>query len=168
MKAADPSVKIGAVLTTPANWPDGIVGAGDTATWNQTVLSIAGPHIDFVILHWYPSGSTAAEALTKTEQVGDMIYLAREQITRYAGANPGRIGIAMTEMNVPVGMNTQPGALFAADAYSSLLANGVFTVDWWNVHNGATKLSTVAGQPDYGDLGMLSSATCLEDGTCEP
>jgi hypothetical protein len=70
-------------------------------------------------------------------------------------------------MNTPVGMNTQPGALFAADAYSALLANGVFTVDWWNVHNGATALSTVAGQPDYGDFGLLSSATCL-DGGCEP
>src|SRR3954447_11419460 len=95
MKAVDPGVKIGAVLTTPANWPDGIVGAGDTATWNQTVLSIAGPHVDFAILHWYPGGSTAAEALAKPEQVTDMIYLARDQITRYAGANPGRIGIAM-------------------------------------------------------------------------
>ncbi|WP_242546183.1 cellulose binding domain-containing protein [Amycolatopsis sp. MtRt-6] len=167
MKAVDPGVKIGAVLTTPANWPDGIVGTGDAATWNQTVLSIAGPHIDFVILHWYPSGSTAAESLTRSEQVDDMIYLARDQITRYAGANSGRIGIAMTEMNTSVGMNTQPGALFAAEAYSSLLANGVFTVDWWNVHNGATKLSTVAGQPDYGDAGLLSSATCLEGG-CEP
>ncbi|MEV6832345.1 cellulose binding domain-containing protein [Amycolatopsis sp. NPDC051102] len=168
MKAADPGVKIGAVLTTPANWPDGIVGSGDTATWNQTVLSIAGPHIDFVILHWYPSGSTAAEALTKPEQIDDMIYLARDQITRYAGPNSGRIGISMTETNTPVGMDTQPGALFAADTYSSLLENGVFTVDWWDTHNGGTKLSTVAGYPDYGDSGLLSSATCLEGGACEP
>ncbi|MFI5587345.1 cellulose binding domain-containing protein [Amycolatopsis sp. NPDC051758] len=168
MKAADPTVKIGAVLTTPANWPDGIVGAGDTATWNQTVLSIAGPHVDFVVLHWYPSGSTATEALTKTEQVDDMIYLARDQITRYAGPGSNRIGIALTETNTPVGMNTQPGALFAAEAYSSFLANGVFTVDWWDTHNGATALSTVAGYPDYGDFGLLSSATCLGDGGCEP
>ncbi|WP_410673829.1 cellulose binding domain-containing protein [Amycolatopsis sp. cmx-4-68] len=167
MKAVDPGVKIGAVLTTPANWPDGIVGSGDTATWNQTVLSIAGPHIDFVILHWYPSASTAAEALSRPEQVSDMTYLARDQITRYAGAGSGRIGIALTEMNSPVGLNTQPGALFAADAYSALLENGVFTVDWWDVHNGGTALSTVAGQPDYGDSGLLSSATCL-DGGCEP
>ncbi|WP_166639549.1 cellulose binding domain-containing protein [Amycolatopsis sp. SID8362] len=164
MKAADPAVKVGAVLTTPANWPDGIVGEGDTGTWNQTVLSIAGPHVDFVILHWYPTGSTAEEALAKPEQVGDMIYLAREQITRYAGRP---LGIAMTETNTPVGMDTQPGALFAADAYSALLANGVFTVDWWNTHNGGTKLSTVAGYPDYADSGLLSSATCLSDG-CEP
>ncbi|WP_310967457.1 MULTISPECIES: cellulose binding domain-containing protein [unclassified Amycolatopsis] len=168
MKAADPSVKIGAVLTTPANWPDAIVGAGDTASWNQTVLSIAGPHIDFVILHWYPTGSTAAEALAKPEQIDDMIYLTREQIARYAGPNSGRIGISMTETNTPVGMNTQPGALFAADTYSSLLANGVFTIDWWDTHNGPTKLSTVAGYPDYGDGGLLSSGTCLDGGGCEP
>jgi hypothetical protein len=164
MKAADPSVKIGAVLTTPANWPDGIVAAGDTGTWNQTVLSIAGPHIDFAVLHWYPGGSTAAEALSKTEQVDDMIYLARDQIARYAGRP---LGIALTETNTPIGMNTQPGALFAAEAYASLLENGVFTVDWWDTHNGATALSTVAGYPDYGDYGLLSSATCL-DGGCEP
>jgi cellulose binding protein with CBM2 domain/fibronectin type III domain protein len=168
MKAVDPSVKIGAVLTTPANWPDGIVGTGDTATWNQTVLSIAGPHVDFVILHWYPGGSTAAEALAKPEQVTDMIYLARDQITRYAGANSGRIGIAMTETNSPVGVDTQPGALFAAEAFTSMLENGVFTVDWWDTHNGPTALSTVAGYPDYGDSGLLSSGTCLEGGACEP
>ena len=48
MKAVDPTVKIGAVLTTPGNWPDGIVAGGDAGTWNQVVLSIAGPYIDFV------------------------------------------------------------------------------------------------------------------------
>ncbi|WP_372664500.1 cellulose binding domain-containing protein [Amycolatopsis kentuckyensis] len=164
MKAVDPTVKIGAVLTTPANWPDGIVAAGDTGTWNQTVLSIAGPHVDFAVLHWYPSGSTAEEALSRSEQVDDMLYLAREQITRYAGKP---LGIALTETNTPVGMNTQPGALFAAEAYASMLENGVFTVDWWDTHNGPTALSTVAGYPDYGDLGVLSSGTCL-DGGCEP
>ncbi|MGK3204463.1 cellulose binding domain-containing protein [Amycolatopsis sp. MEPSY49] len=164
MKAVDPTVKIGAVLTTPANWPDGIVAAGDTGTWNQTVLSIAGPHVDFAVLHWYPSGSTAEEALSRTEQVDDMLYLAREQITRYAGKP---LGIALTETNTPVGMNTQPGALFAAEAYASMLENGVFTVDWWDTHNGPTALSTVAGYPDYGDMGVLSSGTCL-DGGCEP
>ncbi|HEX4788890.1 MAG TPA: alpha-L-arabinofuranosidase, partial [Actinospica sp.] len=46
MKAVDPTIKIGAVLTMPANWPDGLVGAGDTGTWNQTVLKLAGSHID--------------------------------------------------------------------------------------------------------------------------
>jgi hypothetical protein len=168
MKAVDPSVQIGAVLTTPAGWPDGVVAGGDPGTWNQTVLSIAGPHIDFVILHWYPGGATAAEALTKPNQIGDVIYLVRRQIAQFAGPDSGRLGIALTELNTGIGKNTQPGALFAADTYASLLANGVFTVDWWNVHNGIGSVSTVAGQTDYDDWGMLSSGGCLAGGECEP
>jgi hypothetical protein len=169
MKAIDPTIKVGAELTMPANWPDGITAAGDTASWDQTVLSIAGPHIDFVDVHWYPGGATAAESLTKTAQLNDAMYLLRQQINRYAGAGAGRIGISLTEINVGVGQDTQPGALFLADAYSDLLENGVFTVDWWNVHNGLGTVSTVAGQTDYGDFGMLSSGGCSSDGTvCEP
>lgn len=168
MKAVDPTIKVGAVLTTPANWPDAIVAAGDAASWNQTVLSIAGPHVDFVIVHWYPAGSTTDQVLASTDQVTDMMYLLRQQITRYGGPGADRLGIAMTEVNSNYGRNTQPGALFAAEAYTSLLENGVFTVDWWNVHNGATKASTVAGQPDFDDFGLLSSGTCLADGVCEP
>ncbi|HEV2783214.1 MAG TPA: alpha-L-arabinofuranosidase, partial [Actinophytocola sp.] len=167
MKAVDPTIKIGAVLTTPANWPDGIVAGGDSATWNRTVLSIAGPHIDFVILHWYPGGSSA-DALSKSDQIGDMLYLVRRDIAAYGGQNADRLGIALTEMNISVGKNTQPGALFAAEAYSSLLENGVFTVDWWNTHNGIGTVSTVAGQTDYDDFGVLSSASCNADGVCQP
>ncbi len=162
MKAVDPTVKVGAVLTTPGNWPDGIVAAGDAGTWNQVVLSIAGQDIDFVILHWYPGGSNGPEALSKTDQLTDAAWLARQQIDRYAGGR--QLGIALTEVNTGYGMNTQPGALFAADAYATLLEYGVFTVDWWNVHNGITAVSTVEGQPDYADFGLLSSGNCLPDG----
>jgi hypothetical protein len=53
--------------------------------------------------------------------------------------------------------------------YSGLLENGVFTVTWWDVHNGIGTVSTVAGQTDYGDFGMFSSGTCTADGAaCEP
>ena len=68
MKAVDPTIKIGAVLTMPGNWPDGITAGCDPAPWNQTVLSIAGPKIDFVDLHWYPGG-TAAESLARTSHI---------------------------------------------------------------------------------------------------
>jgi hypothetical protein len=168
MKAVDPTVKIGAVLTMPANWPDGIVAGGDSATWNRTVLSVASPSIDFVVLHWYPGGSSA-QALAATAYVADAMYLVRKDIATFAGPDSSRIGIALTETNVPVGKNTQPGALYAADAYSTLLENGVFTVTWWNTHNGIGNVSTVAGRADYDDFGILSSATCSADGTaCEP
>src|SRR5262249_33149984 len=65
MKAVDPTVKIGAVLTMPANWPDAVVADGDGGNWNKTVLGIAGSKIDFVDLHWYPGGGSAAESLGK-------------------------------------------------------------------------------------------------------
>ncbi|GAA4634622.1 cellulose binding domain-containing protein [Actinoallomurus vinaceus] len=169
MKAVDPTIKVGAVLTMPGNWPDAITASGDSASWNKTVLSIAGSKIDFVDVHWYPGGGTATEALTKPEQIEDAVYLARRQIGQYAGAGADRIGISLTETNVGVGEDTQPAALFLADAYSGLMENGVFTVNWWNVHNGIGTVSTVAGQTDYGDFGMLSSAGCTSDGkTCEP
>ncbi|ASW54353.1 cellulose binding domain-containing protein [Plantactinospora sp. KBS50] len=168
MKAVDPGIKVGAVLTMPANWPDGLKADADPGPWNQTVLSIAGPKIDFVDVHWYPGGG-AAESLARTSHIDDAMWLLRQQITRYAGANPERIGISFTEMNVGTGQNTQPGALFLADAYSGLLERGVFTVQWWNVHNGIGTVSTVAGQTDYGDFGMLSSGGCTADGSvCEP
>lgn len=169
MKAVDPTIKVGAVLTMPANWPDGLVGEGDEASWNDTVLSVAGSKIDFVDVHWYPGGDTAAQSLSRTEHLEDAVYLLRRQIARHTGARASRIEISLTELNVGVGTNTQPGALFLADAYSELLENGVFTVQWWNVHNGIGKVSTVAGQTDYGDFGMLSSGGCLEDrSVCEP
>ena len=63
MKAVDPSIKIGAVLTLPGNspnWPDSVVASGDSADWNKTVLADAGGAIDFVIVHWYPSPTSAA------------------------------------------------------------------------------------------------------------
>jgi cellulose binding protein with CBM2 domain/fibronectin type III domain protein len=166
MKAVDPTIKIGAVLTMPGNWPDGITGTGDSGTWNQTVLSIAGSAIDFADVHWYPGGSSAADSLTRTAQLDDAMYLLHQQIDRYAGHN---LGVSLTETNVGVGQDTQPGALFLADAYAGLLQDGVFTVDWWNVHNGIGTVSTVDGQTDYGDFGMLSSGGCTADGTtCEP
>ncbi|KAB8188638.1 alpha-L-arabinofuranosidase [Nonomuraea phyllanthi] len=166
MKAVDPTIKIGAVLTTPANWPDAITAEGDDGSWNKVVLSTAGSKIDFVILHWYPG------TLDKVGHVPDMIQLTREQIAAYAGPGSERIGIAMTEFNTGSssnGTNTQPGALAAADSYATLLANGVFTVDWWNVHNGIGAVTEVAGHTDYGDFGLLSSGVCNSDGSvCEP
>jgi Cellulose binding domain/Fibronectin type III domain len=173
MKAVDPSVRVGAVLTMPANWPDGLTGSGDSATWNQTVLSIAGPKIDFVILHWYPAGvdptagGDPAQVLTRTAQLGDATRLIRQQLTRYAGPGAAGIGIAVTETSSGIGTDTQPGALFAADAYSTLLENGVFAVNWWDVHNGPGTVRTVAGQTDFGDWGLLSTGTCVAAG-CEP
>ena len=168
MKAVDPTIKVGAVLTMPGNWPDGITAGSDPGPWNQTVLSLAGPKIDFVDVHWYPGGN-AADSLARTNHLPDAAWLLRRQIAEYAGPGADRIGISFTELNVDAGRTTAPGALFLADAYSGLLEQGVFTVQWWNVHNGIGTVSEVAGQTDYGDFGMLSSGNCTNDGeVCQP
>jgi hypothetical protein len=168
MKAVDPTIKVGAVLTLPGNWPDGVLSAGDAADWNRTVLSIAGSAVDFVIVHWYPSGTGAANALTEPTQLPGELTQLRSEITKYAGANAANLGIALTEVNAGQFEDTQPDALFGADTYLTALEQGVFTVDWWDTHNGPQTISTAPdGATDYQDWGVLSSGTCVGT-TCEP
>ncbi|MGH3169123.1 MAG: cellulose binding domain-containing protein [Trebonia sp.] len=168
MKAVDPTIKVGATATMPGNWPDGVVGSGDSGDWNKIVLSDAGSAIDFVIVHFYPPSSDGASVVNAPEQAAGELAQLRQEIDQYAGPNGPGIQIAMTETDSNSFMDTQPGALFAADTYMTSLENGAFTVDWWDTHNGATAISTAPdGATDYGDEGVLSSGQCV-NGTCEP
>lgn len=163
MKAVDPSIKIGAVLTTPGSWPDGITGPGDSADWNHTVMSIAGSKIDFVVVHWYPGGNSPADLLTKPQaQISGMTGTLRSLINQFAGANAANVGIAVTETNSTIDKDTHPAALFAPDDYLTWLENGAFNIDWWNLHNGSNGTSTVNGATDYNDEGVLSNASGSE------
>jgi hypothetical protein len=169
MKAVDPTIKIGAVLTLPGNWPDGVVASGDTTDWNQTVLSIAGSAINFVIVHYYPSPDSAADALQTPEQLPGELAQLRQEIDQYAGSDGANIGIAMTETDSNYDMDTQPSALYAADTYFTALENGVFNVDWWDTRNGEGAISTAPdGATDYGDEGIFSSGNCNSNNVCEP
>lgn len=166
MKAVDPTIKVGAVLTTPGNWPDGVLGGSDGADWNHTVIPVIADKADFVIVHWYPGGSTAEQMLNAPsgQLVGELQQL-RDQLNA-AGASD--MPIALTEANGPLYNDTQVDALFAADTYATALSNGVFSIDWWNTHNGATAISTAPnGATDYGDFGLLSSGGCVGS-VCEP
>jgi hypothetical protein len=168
MKAADPSIKIGAVLTLPGNWPDSVIGGTDSGDWNHIVLQDAGSAIDFVIVHWYPSGSGAGALLNEPGQVAGELAQLRDEIDQYAGPNAPNIKIAMTEANGGVDEDTQPDALFAADTYMTALQNGAFTVDWWDARNGATAISAAPdGATDFADFGVFSSGGCVGS-VCEP
>jgi len=168
MKAVDPSIKIGAVLTLPGNWPDSVVASGASGDWNQQVLSIAGSAIDFAIVHFYPPSSLGASVVNAPDQLGGELAQLRQEINQYAGAHGPGIQVAMTETDGNNFMDTQPGALYGADTYLTSLENGVFTVDYWDLRNGATAISTAPdGATDYGDEGVLSSGGCVGS-TCEP
>ncbi len=171
MKAVDPTVKIGVVLTLPNSWPDGAVASGDSGDWNQTVLPIVGQYVDFAIIHYYPNHTTAADVLQQTALLPAELAQVRQEINQYAGPNAPHIGIAVTETQSNYQAATQPGALFTADMYFTALENGVFTVDYWDTRNGMPDNGVTTapdGATDYGDGGMLSSGGCNSDHVCEP
>jgi hypothetical protein len=171
MKAVDPTIKIGAVLTTPGGWPDGIVGPGDTQDWNHTVLSIAGSQVDFVIVHHYPSNTTEANLLDRPQvEVPGMAKTVKSLIDQYAGPRARKVGIAITETASSNYRDTAPSGLFAPDQVLTWAENGAFTVDWWGMHNGTdcSHVTTIDGATDYDDGGVLSSGASCEPATNTP
>ncbi|GAA3413679.1 cellulose binding domain-containing protein [Streptosporangium vulgare] len=163
MKAADPHIKIGAVLTLPGSWPDGVVAEGDEANWNHTVIPIVAPEIDFFTVHWYPGTSVVTPGddvpgmLAAPPMLAEMLAQVRADVVALAGRD---VPLALTETASNIGRNVHAAALFATDTYLTALGNGVFTVDWWNTHNAVEKVGTVDGEPDFQDFGLLSSGLC--------
>ncbi|MEU7872962.1 cellulose binding domain-containing protein [Dactylosporangium sp. NPDC049140] len=158
MKAVDPTIKIGAVLTTPGAWPDGIVGPGDTQDWNHTVLSIAGSKIDFGIVHHYPYSTSESELLTKPQtEIPTMMNTLKSLAPNLA--------VAVTEANSQYALNTSPSGLYTPDMYLTWMEQGAFNVDWWNMRNGTdcSKVTTIQGATDYNDGSIVSSGA-----SCEP
>ncbi len=180
MKAVDSSIKVGVVLTTPGNWPDGATSSSSPQPWNTTVLSTACSAIDFVIIHWYPQapGSESDSGLlSSTSQIASMASTARSEINQYCGSHASAVQIMLTETN---SVSYNPGkqtvglvnALFLADNYMDWLENGVANIDWWNLHNGAStgnnNSSALYGSAQYGDYGVLANASSPEPAADTP
>ncbi|HZT41147.1 MAG TPA: hypothetical protein VFA07_03115 [Chthonomonadaceae bacterium] len=164
MKAQDSTIKVGAVLCAPGNWPDGV-----SPDWNSNVLAQCGTSIDFVIVHWYPQGpggESDSGLLGDPSQIAGMVSKLRSLINQYCGSNAPNVQILVTETN---SVSSNPGkqtvslvnALFCADDYMTWLENGVTSVDWWDLHNGpntgGNNSSSLYGSATYGDYGILAS-----------
>jgi hypothetical protein len=168
MHAANPNAKVCAVVTTPGFWPDGVTNSEYPQSWNQTVLTALGSQTQCVIVHYYPGGTTTAGMLTDPSDIAGIISTLHSEISQYAGiSNAASVPVIVTETNSTIDMDTQPGALFAADMYMTWLENGTASVDWWDEHNGEGTVSTVDGATDYGDQGMFSNNS-NSGGTTEP
>ena len=191
MKAVDPDISIGVVLTAsgaPNNWPDGVTNpVTSPQSWNQTVLTALGSQIGFADVHWYPQnpsnvtppGPTDAGLLADTAQIPASVAALRTEFADWAG-DPD-IPIMITETN---SVSSNPGkqtlsivnALYLEQDYLTWLESGVSNVDWWQVHNGIVtsgdNQASLYGSADYGDYGVLSDASCgtTPAGTqvCEP
>jgi hypothetical protein len=182
MKAVDPSIKIGVVLTAPGDWPDGVVAPGDTADWNHIVLSILGNKLDFADVHWYADytapGTESDQTLLSNPQgaIPTMVQTLRTELTQYEGNKGNTTPIMITETNsVPYNPGKQTvsvvNALFLASDYMTWLDNGIANVDWWDTHNsivtGTNDSSSLYGNAQYGDYGLLSSGGSA-NGISEP
>jgi alpha-L-arabinofuranosidase len=127
MKAVDPSIKIGAVLTAPGNWPDGVTNALSPQPWNDTVLSTACSAADFVIVHWYPQSpgaesdpgllATAQSGSSSTPSVPSMVATLKSLIAQYCGSHANDVEILVTETN---SVSYNPGK------QTTSLVNGLF------------------------------------------
>jgi hypothetical protein len=174
MKAVDPTIKVGAVLTAPGNWPDGV-----SPNWNTNVLTKCGTSIDFVIVHWYPQnpGSESDSGLlSSTQTIAGMVSAVRSLLATFGGANAANIQILVTETN---SVSSDPGkqtisivnSLFVADDIMDWLEKGVTSVDVWALHNGSTAgniSSSLFGTATFGDYGILSNATSGEPAADSP
>jgi hypothetical protein len=150
MKAVDPTIKIGAVVSTPPgdySW-DSYGGQ----RWTPQVLAQCASNIDFVIAHWYPYAGNLDNGGTILPQVPSTLPAMVNGTAPHTGTSSGlrdwindyradatNVQIFITEFNytgsVADSLNGEPvygpvNTMFAADSYASWLELGVSNVDW--------------------------------------
>jgi hypothetical protein len=137
MKAVDPNIKIGLVLSSPNVDPI-------PDTWNPDAIAAAcaGTTFDFGIFHYYPGTFEAATAtqLFTLPQVNFPALLsgAKASIKEYC-TNSGSVQFFVTETNDNFGLASGTPAdvlgLYAAHDFLTALENGIANVDWLELHN---------------------------------
>ncbi len=180
LKGMDPSVKIGAVLTAPSNWPDGVaipsgvsVNTSVPRTWNDQVLATACNSIDFVDVHWYPQapagsgngheddaqllaspqdGAKTDTGASRTQGIAYMVSQLRQKINRWCGAHASQVQIMVTETN---SVYSNPGR------QTTSMVNALFEDDnilTW-LENGVANVDWWAGHNSPFDGSTTNQAT---------
>lgn len=161
MKAVDPSIQIGAGLTTP---PDGEKSAPD---WNKNVLKAACPSLDFVDLEWVQSPLLPPDwkALNESDLLAntnsnfgaiittllddDRKYCPKDHLPKLAFSSAGIASWPKVEHPVV-------SALWIADTYAVLIESGTLNINWTEMY-GNSMLSADRKKfgPAYYGLQML-------------
>ncbi|HZM86236.1 MAG TPA: BACON domain-containing carbohydrate-binding protein [Blastocatellia bacterium] len=179
MKAVDPTVKVGVVVTTGensyANYSDhpalnsrtGQTHNGWTPVLLSTLRSL-GVTPDFVIYHKYEQqpGQEDDSTLLQAARtwVSDAVDL-RRQLNDYLGVQAANIEIVATENN---SVSSRPGkqttslvnGLYYADSIGQVLQTELNAFTWWIFRNGReannNNSDLLYGWRQYGDYGMVS------------
>ncbi len=151
MKAVDPTIKIGAVVSTPPD--DYSWDSYDGQHWTDQVLMQCATNMDFVIAHSYPYNGDLDNGV-ETLPIPASLYPAmvngtgahtdgstaglKDEIAAYR-ADTTNVQIFITEFGYSGSLtnaeNGEPitgpvNALFAADSYATWLELGVANIDW--------------------------------------
>jgi hypothetical protein len=139
MKAVDPTIQIGAVLTGNDEYPD----------WNMKVLGAACPTFDFAILHWYGGRTlTTLPAAPELEIPAIFAHIRAALGTAMFGCRADLPIMvtewgpnSLTEAILPPSMpdmapaGSQYAGLFAAESYAHFMEQGALAVHWLELHN---------------------------------
>jgi alpha-N-arabinofuranosidase len=180
MKAKDPSIKIGAVITnsedSSANYADEVVTNPRTGLphsgWSAVVLATLrqlGVTPDFVDYHRYeqgPGGESDAFLLDASRGWAADATAIRQMLNDYLGARAKRVEIDSTEAN---SVYATPGkqttslvnGLFLADSIGNVLKTEFNSYFLWDLRNGPTagnESSSLYGWRLFGDYGIVDAA----------
>jgi alpha-L-arabinofuranosidase len=149
MKAVDPGIKCGISVNTSQyspGWDQGVFQGISSA------LSGTGYYPDFVIVHWYPSG-TNAQILAAQAGIPELVAQIRSDLKNYYTlTNVNQMQILVTESG-PGGPGGILPFLFAADEYPAWFENGASNVEYQALHQGFLELnSNEQDGPSYGSM----------------
>jgi len=135
MKAADPTIKIGAVLFRQ----DGVYN-----DWSKKVLSKVENKADYLIIHNYfrrkpnPNNVSYQEMLTSLNQVQQDVIRVENMVAAYTNKPSDYFPIAMTEFNSKTGEReiSMANAIFITQALAEQIKNGFAASILWSFQNG--------------------------------
>ena len=160
MKAADPSIKIGAVLFPH----DGVYN-----DWSKEVLQKVQNTADFLIIHDYfrrkpnPNNVTYQEMLNSISEVQQNVNNVNNMVTSYTNKPSGYYPIAMTEFNSKTGEReiSMANAIFISQVLCEQIKNNIGMSLLWSFQNGL--------DAHGGDHGMTArNSTVVQNNTPRP
>ena len=170
MKAADPTIKVGAVVVEE----DAETGGGFN-WWNRDVMPNCIDKADFWITHQYFvydnldwNNITTDEILNSTHLVKESIDNVHSSVAKYTSHPADYLPVAMTEFNLRGGTKevSQVAALFLADCLGKFIDNKYGMVMLWDIQNGTKNPSS---DGPGGDHGIYSwNDAILPNGTPRP
>jgi hypothetical protein len=184
MKAADPTIKVGAVSPTSTEGPyvssysvkDPVTNqtqSGWVAVMLSTMKSL-GVTPDFLICHRYEQQSGQENDATLLQLASTPVSgwpvdaaLLRTPLNDFFGAAGANVELCVTENN---SVHNNPGkqttslvnGLYRADALGSLLQTEFNSLLWWDLRNGppsplATNVPGLYGWREFGDYGIVAT-----------